>query len=241
MLHQLQDIGELSYMSKIANAFNDGKAFIGFLTAGDPTVEKTIEYILAMEEAGRAVFLCLRDHLKRSADGGSLVRVLRGGPLRAAAQKPRCGSGGKFPVVVPVVAAVFVGKQTVHRRARQAAGCRRQGSCRCRARRTKCCHTDPGHKAARSPHAAEASAARPFGGRLWSTGKADCHDSDVRCSSSGNSCAHSASAFCAGMRARTCRAVHIVCHWRRPVCSTAAAAGTGDIRTGAEADIGTRP
>ena len=39
-------------MSKIANAFNDGKAFIGFLTAGDPTVEKTVEYILAMEEAG---------------------------------------------------------------------------------------------------------------------------------------------------------------------------------------------
>ena len=39
-------------LSKIANAFNDGKAFIGFLTAGDPTVEKTVEYILAMEEAG---------------------------------------------------------------------------------------------------------------------------------------------------------------------------------------------
>ena len=39
-------------MSKIANAFNDGTAFIGFLTAGDPTVDKTIEYILAMEEAG---------------------------------------------------------------------------------------------------------------------------------------------------------------------------------------------
>lgn len=39
-------------MSKIANAFKDGKAFIGFLTAGDPTVEKTVEYILAMEEAG---------------------------------------------------------------------------------------------------------------------------------------------------------------------------------------------
>ena len=30
----------------------NGKAFIGFLTAGDPTVEKTVEYILAMEEAG---------------------------------------------------------------------------------------------------------------------------------------------------------------------------------------------
>ena len=39
-------------MSKIANAFKNGKAFIGFLTAGDPTVEKTVEYILAMEEAG---------------------------------------------------------------------------------------------------------------------------------------------------------------------------------------------
>lgn len=39
-------------MSKIANAFKNGKAFIGFLTAGDPTNEKTIEYILAMEEAG---------------------------------------------------------------------------------------------------------------------------------------------------------------------------------------------
>ena len=39
-------------MSKIANAFENGTAFIGFLTAGDPTVDKTVEYILAMEEAG---------------------------------------------------------------------------------------------------------------------------------------------------------------------------------------------
>lgn len=39
-------------MSKISNAFKNGKAFIGFLTAGDPTIEKTVEYILAMEEAG---------------------------------------------------------------------------------------------------------------------------------------------------------------------------------------------
>lgn len=39
-------------MSKIANAFKNGKAFIGFLTAGDPTIDKTVEYILAMEEAG---------------------------------------------------------------------------------------------------------------------------------------------------------------------------------------------
>jgi len=39
-------------MSKITNAFKNGTAFIGFLTAGDPTSEKTVEYILAMEEAG---------------------------------------------------------------------------------------------------------------------------------------------------------------------------------------------
>ena len=39
-------------MSRIANAFKDDCAFIGFLTAGDPTTEKTVEYILAMVEAG---------------------------------------------------------------------------------------------------------------------------------------------------------------------------------------------
>ena len=39
-------------MSRIKNAFNDGTAFIGFLTAGNPSAEKTVEYILAMEEAG---------------------------------------------------------------------------------------------------------------------------------------------------------------------------------------------
>ena len=37
---------------KISDAFKDGKAFIGFLTAGDPTIEKTVEYVLAMEESG---------------------------------------------------------------------------------------------------------------------------------------------------------------------------------------------
>jgi len=39
-------------MSKIANAFDDDTAFIAFLTAGDPTIDKTVEFILAMEEAG---------------------------------------------------------------------------------------------------------------------------------------------------------------------------------------------
>lgn len=39
-------------MSKINTAFTNGKAFIGFLTAGDPSLEKTREYILTMAEAG---------------------------------------------------------------------------------------------------------------------------------------------------------------------------------------------
>lgn len=39
-------------MSNIQNAFAGGKAFIGFLTAGDPTLEKSREYILTMEKAG---------------------------------------------------------------------------------------------------------------------------------------------------------------------------------------------
>ena len=39
-------------MSKIQNAFKNGKAFIGFLTAGDPSIEKTEEFILEMVKAG---------------------------------------------------------------------------------------------------------------------------------------------------------------------------------------------
>ena len=39
-------------MSKIHNAFANGKAFIGFLTAGDPSIEKSYEYIMTMVKAG---------------------------------------------------------------------------------------------------------------------------------------------------------------------------------------------
>ena len=39
-------------MSKIASAFKGENTFIAFLAAGDPSKEKTVEYILAMEEAG---------------------------------------------------------------------------------------------------------------------------------------------------------------------------------------------
>lgn len=39
-------------MSKIQKAFQNKKAFIPFLTAGDPNLQKTYEYILEMEKAG---------------------------------------------------------------------------------------------------------------------------------------------------------------------------------------------
>lgn len=39
-------------MSNIKNAFKNGKAFIGFLTAGDPSLDKTEEFILSMVDAG---------------------------------------------------------------------------------------------------------------------------------------------------------------------------------------------
>ena len=40
-------------MNKIKDAFNNKKAFIPFITGGDPSVEITKELILAMQEAGR--------------------------------------------------------------------------------------------------------------------------------------------------------------------------------------------
>ncbi len=39
-------------MNRIENAFKSGKAFIGFLTAGDPNIQKTEEFIYAMVKAG---------------------------------------------------------------------------------------------------------------------------------------------------------------------------------------------
>ncbi|MGN1148980.1 MAG: tryptophan synthase subunit alpha [Lachnospiraceae bacterium] len=39
-------------MNKIQKAFSNGKAFIAFLTAGDPDAASTVKYILEMERAG---------------------------------------------------------------------------------------------------------------------------------------------------------------------------------------------
>ena len=39
-------------MTKIRDAFKDGKAFIPFLTCGDPDLETTEKLVCAMAEAG---------------------------------------------------------------------------------------------------------------------------------------------------------------------------------------------
>ena len=48
MLLQLRDIGGKKSMNRIHKAFENKKAFIGFLTAGDPVLDKTVDYILDM-------------------------------------------------------------------------------------------------------------------------------------------------------------------------------------------------
>ena len=55
MLLQLRDIGGKKSMNRIHKAFENKKAFIGFLTAGDPVLDKTVDYILDMEQAGASL------------------------------------------------------------------------------------------------------------------------------------------------------------------------------------------
>jgi len=52
MFLQSQNTEVKKSMSKINNAFKNGKAFIGFVTGGDPNIEKTKEFILEMIKAG---------------------------------------------------------------------------------------------------------------------------------------------------------------------------------------------
>ena len=47
---------ETDTMSKLEKVFDtpNKKAFIGFLTAGDPDADSTVKFILEMEKAGRS-------------------------------------------------------------------------------------------------------------------------------------------------------------------------------------------
>ena len=52
MLHLSQDIWGKIYMNKITKAFENKKAFIAFITGGDPNIETTEKLIIAMAESG---------------------------------------------------------------------------------------------------------------------------------------------------------------------------------------------
>ncbi len=54
-MQPLQDIEGRIFMSKITQAFQQGKAFIPFITCGDPSLAITKDLIYAMEEAGADV------------------------------------------------------------------------------------------------------------------------------------------------------------------------------------------
>lgn len=52
MLPRLPDTGELICMNRLEQAFRNGKAFIPFITAGDPSPDITERLVYAMAEAG---------------------------------------------------------------------------------------------------------------------------------------------------------------------------------------------
>ena len=52
MLPQLQGIGGKKFMNKISDAFKNGKAFVGFITAGDPDLETSEQIMVKMAQAG---------------------------------------------------------------------------------------------------------------------------------------------------------------------------------------------
>ena len=70
-------------MNNIAKAFQKGKAFIAFVTAGDPSPEKTVEYILEMEKAGADLIQLGIPFSDPTAEGPVIqaanIRALRGG------------------------------------------------------------------------------------------------------------------------------------------------------------------
>lgn len=71
------------FMSKTANAFKNGKAFIAFLTAGDPSLEKTAEYAAVAAENGADLIELGIPFSDPIADGPVIqaanLRALKGG------------------------------------------------------------------------------------------------------------------------------------------------------------------
>lgn len=70
-------------MSRLQEVFGKGKAFVAFLTAGDPNAECTVNYILKMEKAGADLIEIGIPFSDPTAEGAVIqeasLRALRGG------------------------------------------------------------------------------------------------------------------------------------------------------------------
>lgn len=81
--HKLQDTEERIFMSKIKQAFENKKAFIAFITCGDPDLQTTIESVCAAADNGADLIELGIPFSDPTAEGpviqGANIRALKGG------------------------------------------------------------------------------------------------------------------------------------------------------------------
>lgn len=82
-------------MNKIEKAFQEKKAFIGFLTAGDPSLDKTEEFIVEMAEAGASLIEVGIPFSDPIAEGP----VIQGANVRALSVKGGCTTDMVFEMM----------------------------------------------------------------------------------------------------------------------------------------------
>ncbi len=82
-MQQLHVIEEKKYMNNIANAFKNGKAFIPFITCGDPDLQMTEQLVYEMEKSGADMIELGIPFSDPTAEGPVIqaadLRALRGG------------------------------------------------------------------------------------------------------------------------------------------------------------------
>lgn len=91
-------------MSRIKEAFENKKAFVGFLTAGDPSLEKTEEYMMEMERAGASLIEIGIPFSDPIAEG----TVIQDANLRALSALGGCNTDMVFDMVERVRTKVSV-------------------------------------------------------------------------------------------------------------------------------------
>lgn len=85
-------------MSNIKSAFENKKAVLSFLTAGDPTLKKTEEYIIQMEKAGAAIIEIGIPFSDPIAEG----QMIQEANIRALSQEGGCTTDMVFDMVKSV-------------------------------------------------------------------------------------------------------------------------------------------